>query len=172
MYTEDAVLLNRMLDEAVCESHMRHAAPIAQELHDLCAQTGDALDHPSHDEAAARIAALDERTKFDILRLITARFHLLNKAEQLSIAEINRAREAGATPDAPRPESLDDAVLRLGRAGTSPSDLPRILAGLRIEPTLTAHPTEARRRTSTSTSASPPPARSPRGSELRSFRPR
>ncbi len=147
MYTEDGALLNRMLDQAVCEGPMRLASGIAQELHDLCAQTGDTLDHPAHGQAAARITGLDARTKFDILRLVTARFHLLNKAEQLSIAEINRSREATATPEKPRPESLEDAVRKLAPLGKSASDLPGILSGMRIEPTLTAHPTEARRRT-------------------------
>ena len=81
----------------------------------------------------------------EFLRLVTARFHLLNKAEQLSIAEINRSREATATPEKPRPESLEDAVRKLAPLGKGASDLPEILSGMRIEPTLTAHPTEARR---------------------------
>lgn len=147
MYTEDGVLLNRMLEEAVCMGPMQNAGGIAHELHALCAQSGDAADHPAHTQAAERIATLDERTLFDILRLVTARFHLLNKAEQLSIMSINRKREATATRDAPRAESVDAAVRQLTGSGTPASDLPGLLSGIRIEPTLTAHPTEARRRT-------------------------
>ena len=37
-----------------------------------------------------------------IVRLITARFHLLNKVEQLQIIRINRERAKDATKEAPR----------------------------------------------------------------------
>ena len=147
MYTEDAVLLDRMLHEAVCDGPMADAASTAGELHELCARAGDAADHADRDTAADRIAGLDEPALGNIIRLVTARFHLLNKAEQLSIAEINRSRQAEATPDKPRPESLDDAFRRLKQAGKGPAEARDLLGRLQIEPTLTAHPTEARRRT-------------------------
>ena len=89
--------------------------------------------------------AVDELVQ--IVRLITARFHLLNKVEQLQIIEINRERARGATSDIPRAESVRSAVRSLERRGSSREKIIESLEQLKIEPTLTAHPTEARRRT-------------------------
>jgi phosphoenolpyruvate carboxylase len=94
------------------------------------------------DEAAARIAALDLAALADLIRVGAARFHLLNKAEQRAIIAINRAREHVASPASPRPESIGAAFARLDSADHARA----ILSRLSIGPTLTAHPTEARRR--------------------------
>ena len=82
-----------------------------------------------------------------IVRLITARFHLLNKVEQLQIIRINRERSKAATKTSPRTESVRSAILDLENQGRSKSEIHNSLELLKIEPTLTAHPTEARRRT-------------------------
>ena len=82
-----------------------------------------------------------------IVRLITARFHLLNKVEQLQIIRINRERSKAATKASPRTESVRSAILELEHQGRSKSEIQNSLSLLKIEPTLTAHPTEARRRT-------------------------
>ncbi|MHC4991425.1 MAG: phosphoenolpyruvate carboxylase [Planctomycetota bacterium] len=81
-----------------------------------------------------------------VLKILTIRFHLRNKAEQVHIARVNRQRERDATPTRPRPESLDEAVGALARAGVPLPQLVKTLAKLDIQPTLTAHPTESRRR--------------------------
>jgi phosphoenolpyruvate carboxylase len=92
------------------------------------------------------LAALDADAIHGALKLLTIRFHLRNKAEQVHIARVNRRRERDATPDSPRPESLDEAVGALARRGVSLDSLLGALAELDIRPTLTAHPTESRRR--------------------------
>ena len=80
-----------------------------------------------------------------VLRALTVLFQLLNTAEQKEIVRVNRAR-AEAAGDNPRPESIRDAVLRLKAEGISPERMQAVLDGIDICPTLTAHPTEARRR--------------------------
>ena len=81
-----------------------------------------------------------------ILKLLTIRFHLRNKAEQLHITRVNRERELNATEDLPRPESLAEAIRILASGGVSLDRVLETLAELDIQPTLTAHPTESRRR--------------------------
>ncbi|MDA7980543.1 MAG: phosphoenolpyruvate carboxylase [Pirellulales bacterium] len=81
-----------------------------------------------------------------VLKLLTIRFHLRNKAEQVHIVRVNRNREWSATPEAPRPESLAEAIGKLARDGVSLTSLLQTIASLDISPTLTAHPTESRRR--------------------------
>ena len=81
-----------------------------------------------------------------ILKLLTIRFHLRNKAEQLHITRVNRQREMDATKEIPRPESLADAIATLASSGAPLEQVLETIAELDIQPTLTAHPTESRRR--------------------------
>ena len=115
-------------------------------LHALCAAAPDQIDCPRRQQAAAHIAALSERQLGDVLRFITARFHLLNQAEQVNIIRVNRQRAQAATPDAPRPESLPDAMQRLKSLGLDGPGVRALVERLDVQPTLTAHPTEAKRR--------------------------
>ena len=81
-----------------------------------------------------------------ILKLLTMRFHLRNKAEQLHITRVNRERELKATKENTRPESLADAIGTLASNGVALERVMETLGLLDIQPTLTAHPTESRRR--------------------------
>ncbi len=79
-----------------------------------------------------------------LLKRLAIRFHLRNKAEQVHIARVNRRRECDSA--VPRPESIREAVLSLAAQGKTRDEVRSLLAGLDIQPTLTAHPTETRRR--------------------------
>ncbi len=80
----------------------------------------------------------------NILKRLTIRFHLRNKAEQVHIVRINRRRE-DESPEG-RPESIRDAIETLANKGVTREQVVSIMQRLDIQPTLTAHPTEARRR--------------------------
>ena len=99
------------------------------------------------DALAAEIEEASVETLSDVLRALTAYFHLVNKAEQIEIVRVNRERERAATPDAPRGETVAAAVAGLAAAGTTRDEAVALIRQLDIQPTLTAHPTEARRRT-------------------------
>lgn len=99
--------------------------------------------------ADAAIASLSGASLEDIravLKRLTIRFHLRNKAEQHHIVRINRHRERQSTSDAPRAESIAYAVRELAEAGRGADEVRDLLGKLDIQPTLTAHPTEVRRR--------------------------
>ena len=81
-----------------------------------------------------------------LLRAFTTFFYLVNQSEQQEIIRINRER-AGLLPEVDRVDSIDEAVGILRRANYALKDVVTLLAHLDIQPTLTAHPTEARRRT-------------------------
>jgi len=97
-------------------------------------------------EVDPSLADMDAGRIHAVLKTLTIRFHLRNKAEQVHIARVNRRREREATADAPRPESLAEAVGALADDGLPLEALLVTLADLDIRPTLTAHPTESRRR--------------------------
>ena len=99
------------------------------------------------DAAAARLADASTEHLQAAVRTLTAGFHLVNKAEQIEIMRVNRDRAMRATPGAPRAESVAAAVAHLRASGLDAEAARALVGRLDIVPTLTAHPTEARRRT-------------------------
>ena len=109
------------------------------ELIDLARRLMD--DPPSPLRAMTEIPALqDPETVTRLARAFTVYFQLINAAEQKEIVRVNRSRSTE------RRESIADAVAELKRRNLSASDVQRLLNTIDISPTLTAHPTEARRK--------------------------
>jgi len=97
------------------------------------------------DALLARVAALPFDVAAVVARAYTLFFLLINTAEQVHRA---RRRRAYAHRDAPpQPASLRWAMARLRDAGHDAGEVARALRDLDIRPVLTAHPTEATRRT-------------------------
>jgi phosphoenolpyruvate carboxylase len=140
-------LVGGLLGEVVAERHGQPVLELIERLRLLCREAAREDDDPARRGEAARIIAeQDLETLLVVLRAFTTYFHLVNKAEQLEVARINRVREQTATTDHPRPESIADAVHDLQARGLGAVEVLGFLARLDIQPTLTAHPTEARRR--------------------------
>lgn len=97
-------------------------------------------------DLAARVAALPLERALEVVRAFTMYFHLINIAEENHRVRRLDEREA-ANSDAPRPESIRDAILALRENGAGADDVQDLVAGLSIRPVFTAHPTEARRMT-------------------------
>ncbi|MCB9844467.1 MAG: phosphoenolpyruvate carboxylase [Phycisphaeraceae bacterium] len=137
--------LEALLEEELREAGVTEALADERVLRDLCAPR-DGADAGDLDGAARVLAGLSVQRIRAVIQILTMRFHLRNKAEQLTIASINRERECHATPDSPRAESIAEAVVTLSRGGATLESIGAMLSRLDIGPTLTAHPTEARRR--------------------------
>ena len=73
-------------------------------------------------------------------------FDLINLAEEVHRIQALRARERAQYP-APIGESIGEAIARLKARGVTTERMAKLLRELRIELVLTAHPTEAKRRT-------------------------
>src|SRR5699024_4307653 len=80
-----------------------------------------------------------------LLRYYTVFFHLMNSQEQREISRINRKRAIEMDPDSPRDESIAEAVHFLKEEGYSADEAAGVIGKLDIQPTITAHPSEARR---------------------------
>lgn len=113
----------------------------------IAKRCGSLASEADLDWAAAQLAAMDLGDIAGLVRVGAARFHLLNKAEQLNIVRVNRQREAASAHGRARPESIDQAMERLAAQGIDARGVAELLGRLDVQPTLTAHPTEARRRT-------------------------
>ena len=98
---------------------------------------------------AALLERVHAMTPDEMVRLTSAFsvfFDLANLAEDRHRVRVLREREE-AGGDAPRRESIEEAIERLRAAGVSGHSLGELLDRLEIEMVFTAHPTEAKRRT-------------------------
>ena len=107
-------------------------------------------DEPTHDrltaELAADLDALDPDRAELVIRAFALYFRLVDLAESRNRVRTLRRRER-ASGLGILDDSVGDAVRRLWRSGLDSSQILALLGRLRIGLVLTAHPTEARRRT-------------------------
>ncbi|MBA2470374.1 MAG: phosphoenolpyruvate carboxylase [Chloroflexia bacterium] len=81
-----------------------------------------------------------------LIRAFTNYFQLINLSEDNERIRRLQRREH-AEPDQPRRGSIREAVMGLARRGVDAETMSNLLAGAQVRMVLTAHPTEARRRT-------------------------
>lgn len=83
-----------------------------------------------------------------VIRWLSMFFDLANVAEERQRIEVLESRnQAASTNGIPRGESIASAILELKKEGLTASEMQRWLDRLKIEPVFTAHPSEAKRRT-------------------------
>jgi phosphoenolpyruvate carboxylase len=123
---------------------------LAQDVRELDKALGDVLEAQDEQELLEEARALmgsdaplptDPERMRRLARAFTVLFQLINAAEQKEIVRVNRARRKER-----RNESIADAIALLHQHGRSAEEVEQLLKGIWICPTLTAHPTEARRR--------------------------
>ena len=147
MLSENVNLLGAVLGTSIRARYGKPTLALVEELRQLCKQAEQEGDAGKRDRAADRIAGLDLDTLVALLRAFTAFFHLVNQAEKQEIIAVNRQRARAGGAESARPESIGEVVRDLAEAGASLGDVEAVFGRLDIQPTLTAHPTEARRRT-------------------------
>ncbi len=86
--------------------------------------------------------ALEERE----VQMLSLAFQLLNMVEENAANQARRRRETDEGVGA-EPGQWGEALARLRSAGLDAAEVARLLPTIRIEPVLTAHPTEAKRST-------------------------
>ncbi len=139
-------LLGSLLGHVARRQAGEEVFALVEELRMLAKRAIQSDSEALRDEAARRIATLSTEKITWLVRIYTAFFVLINLSEQQEIVRINRKR-AKEAPNTPRAESIDEAIGMLKDAGCSFEQVCRAIERLDIQPTLTAHPTDARRRT-------------------------
>lgn len=118
-------------------------------LHRRAIALGQAL-RGGDDAAGAELERLVASLSVDdlqiLIRSLTRWFQLVNLAEDNERVRRLRIRESAEAP-APRRGSMRDAIARLAADGVDADQLRTLLGAADIELVMTAHPTEARRRT-------------------------
>lgn len=146
----DVRMLGAMLGDVLRESGGQELLDDVERLRRavIAARTGERpgagspAPDPAGDEIAAMVGGWPLARAELVARAFTIYFHLTNLAEERQRVRTLRAAAAGKGP---RRESLAAAVAEL-TAAQGPEWLADRVAGLRVHPVLTAHPTEARRR--------------------------
>ncbi len=103
-------------------------------------------DFTASSRLAEEVARLSPDTARAVAAAFTLYFDLVNLAEEARRVNALRDRERERHP-APASESVAEAIALLKERGVAPEQMADLLRGLRIELVLTAHPTEAKRRT-------------------------
>lgn len=154
---EDVVLIDEMLGRLLVAEGEERLITIARGLYEDCSRSDDNGHEPRKaSEMVAEMMAKfrelnDPAVVARVLRAFTIFFQLINIAEQKEIVHANRRRQMAKLAHSPRgqawrPESIGSAVSRLADAGVTAEEMQGILDRMEIVPTITAHPTEARRR--------------------------
>jgi phosphoenolpyruvate carboxylase len=144
-FVDDQELLGWALGEVIRGAEGQPALALHERSIDLAtrARAGDA---GAADELAGLVAGMSLEDLQVLIRTLTCWFGLVNLAEDNERVRRLRAREARHAP-APRRGSPHHAMRRLAEVGTGAEELRQMLARARVRLVMTAHPTEARRRT-------------------------
>ncbi len=145
----DVRLLGRLLGEVLIEQEGQALFEMEEQVRHLAIQRRRGPKE-GRQAAAAKLAALLKQLPLEqaepVLRAFSVYFQLVNLAEQHH--RIRRFREHASDPQAtPQRGSLEAAFQALRDAGISPRHVREVLRSLQVTLTLTAHPTQAARRT-------------------------
>jgi phosphoenolpyruvate carboxylase len=103
-------------------------------------------DQAGQDDLARRVTGRPPAVARDLVRAFSTWFQAVNLAEK--VHRIRRRREYFlADGGKPQPGGIEDALAQIKAQGLSLDDTLQLLASLRIQPILIAHPTESTRRT-------------------------
>ena len=137
----DVHLLGDLLGQVLVEQEGDAFLALEERIRALARAARTGGDHAELDDA---VAGLDVATKDRVLAAFSLFFQLANIAEQHH--RVRRRRDYEREGAVAR-ESIADAVELLGAAGVTGDELADAARRLHVEPVLTAHPTEATRRT-------------------------
>ena len=144
-FLADEALLREVLNDVIRHCDGEGVLELVQRTVALASATR-AGDAAAPSELAALIGGLELADVEVLVRALTRWFQLLNLAEDNE--RVRRLRNhAGGEALGPRSGSLQAVVSNLAEAGITAGGLQALLDRLEVRPVMTAHPTEARRRT-------------------------
>jgi phosphoenolpyruvate carboxylase len=141
---DDLGRLHAWLNETIEASAGPGQAASVGEMRRLAAEARHA-DPALLDRLAEEVSELDVTSLRIASRAISISMDLSNVAEDRQRIRVLRRREAESAPS-PRRESIRSAIARLAEAGRTADEMRTLIDALGIELVVTAHPTEAKRR--------------------------
>jgi phosphoenolpyruvate carboxylase len=142
---DDVDLLGGLLGDVIQAQEATEAFALEERVRSL-GKARRSGDESAGEQLADLVAGLSIDEATVLVRAFTSYFRLVNLAEDNERIRRIRAHERRESP-APRRGSLREAIGIIAARGTSAADLRELLAQADIRLVLTAHPTEAGRRT-------------------------
>src|SRR5262249_21981899 len=140
---EQIHLLGDLLGETIIEQEGRPLFDLVEEIRGL-AKAHRAGSAEAGERLLARASALPLDQAQVVVKAFAGYFQLVNLAEEQERVRVLRQRAQHARPLG---EPLAAAVRELRQQGLSADEMQELVRRLQIRPVLTAHPTEATRRT-------------------------
>ncbi len=147
--SESIHLLGDLLGQVITEQESPEIFVIEEEIRAAAKerrQAEPAAAQVAENELAAQVAGLDGEQARAVAAAFALYFDLVNLAEENARVSVLRKEQSKNFPQ-PVHESIGEAVAQLNAMGVTPSQMQALLDELQIELVLTAHPTEAKRRT-------------------------
>ena len=141
----DINLLGRVLGQVLIEQEGEELFETEEEVRLLCKRLRFDYDPALDERLRRKIEVLDGEQLRQIVRAFSVYFQLVNIAERYHRIRRRRQYESSLS-DPPQRASLASALTRLEREGFGAERLRRVLDGMSVGLVLTAHPTEAMRR--------------------------
>src|SRR5215218_219700 len=141
----DINLLGRVLGQVLIEQEGEGLFDAEEEVRLLCKRLRFDYDPALDERLRRKIEGMDAEQLQRIVRAFSVYFQLVNSAERYH--RVRRRRQYESSPsNPPQRASLSSALSRLESEGVEAGTLQRALDGMSVELVLTAHPTEALRR--------------------------
>jgi phosphoenolpyruvate carboxylase len=139
-------LLGRLLGDVISEQESSGLFDIEERVRQLAKARRAEEDGTAAAQLAAEVRALSLDAARAVASAFTLYFDLVNLAEEANRVRALRQRERQFHPT-PTEDTLAEAVALLKARGVTHAQMSALLRDLNIELVLTAHPTEAKRRT-------------------------
>jgi len=141
-------LLGSLLGQVIAEQAGRELLDLVERVRKTTIRLRRGDDPSLRSGLVAELAVLDPERAEIVIRAFSLYFRLVNLAEERELVRTSRRQERERSSARSAPDtSLASAADWLRRSGSAEAEVVAAFASLRITPVLTAHPTEARRRT-------------------------
>lgn len=141
----DVKLLGRMLGEMLLSQGGQQLLETVESIRKKAKALREVHNDAAESVLRSEIQDLEPEIRKQVIRAFTVFFHLINAAEQNH--RIRRRRQYQlSTGNAPQPLSIESAVVELIENGVDAQTIQESLKTLSLELVITAHPTEATKR--------------------------
>ncbi|UOF89756.1 phosphoenolpyruvate carboxylase [Fodinisporobacter ferrooxydans] len=140
----DVRILGHLLGDVMQQQEGKELLDLVEEIRQLAKRMRSDFSPAVRQEFQQKIAAIPMDKRRHVIRAFAIYFQLVNIAEQNH--RVRRKREYELTNDKPQRDSLEQTIADLKTAGVTEEEVVQMFADMRINLVLTAHPTEAMRR--------------------------
>src|SRR5215472_16910210 len=139
-------LLGALLRDALVSQEGRTLLELEESVRSKTSRLREQDDEQVSRELDEQLRGVDDATATRLIRAFTLYFQLVNLAELEHRVHLFRSMQALSAADAPAPGTFHDLFTRAARIEGGRESLAAAFAELDVMPVVTAHPTEATRR--------------------------